>query len=260
MRGHWQQMLALLTNEKTKPYILALRAEFEAEGSRGEEVRQLAHLAASAGLSLDLKIGGAEAVRDLHEAFILGASRIIAPMIETPYALQKFVTAAKRVYQDHLSHVKLLINIETITACQTFPDMLALPDMRHIFGVVIGRVDLAASMGLKRQDINAPVIFDLVQKTAAQAKEKGLAVVLGGAITVDALPFLSQFSPGCIDYLDTRKMALHYPLTAEQFTEAIDIATRFELLWLENKRDFHRAISTEDQTRIEMLKERSLAV
>jgi len=35
-------------------------------------------------LGLTLKIGGSEAIRDMFEARVLGVSRIVAPMVETP--------------------------------------------------------------------------------------------------------------------------------------------------------------------------------
>lgn len=249
----WENIKTLLAKAKSSGMIAALRAEFEAEGARSSEVAALARLAASSGFHLDVKIGGAEAVRDLQEVFELGATRIIAPMIESPYALQKFVYAAKRVYQDHLSSVKLLINIETITGCQNFAAMLKTPEIQHIFGVVIGRVDLAGSMGLGREAINDASLRRMALQVAEQAKANQLKVVVGGSITIDALPFLQDFPA---DYLDTRKMTLHYPLTEAQFSQAISIATEFELAWLTNKREYYRQISMEDEMRIQFLTRR----
>jgi 4-hydroxy-2-oxoheptanedioate aldolase len=38
----------------------------------------------AAGLGLALKIDGCKAIRDMYEARVLGVSRIVAPMVETP--------------------------------------------------------------------------------------------------------------------------------------------------------------------------------
>lgn len=243
----------ILAEAKSSGMIAALRSEFEAEGARSSEVAALARLAAGQGFHLDVKMGGAEAVRDLQEVFELGVTRIIAPMIESPYALQKFVYAAERVYKDHLSSVKLLINIETITGCQNFAAMLKMPEIQHIFGIVIGRVDLAGSMGLAREAINDESLRRVALQVAEQAKANQLKVVVGGSITLDALSFLHAFPA---DYLDTRKMTLHYPLTDAQFSQAISIATQFELAWLTNKREYYRQISIEDDMRIQFLTHR----
>jgi len=256
MNSLWQQMLTLLAEIKPNDVFAALRTEFEAEGARSAEVASLARLATSSGFDLDLKIGGAEAVRDLQEAAELGVARIIAPMIETPYALQKFVTAAKRVYQDNLQQIKLLINIETITGCQNFAAMLDSKQIKQIFGVVIGRVDLAGSMGLGRDAINTDQVLDQALEVAMQAKQHGLKVVIGGAITHAAWQFLANFPSGYIDYLDTRKITLKYPSNEEEFNFAVNAATKFELLWLANKQNYYRQLSIEDEARINLLAER----
>jgi hypothetical protein len=51
-----------------------------------------------AGVDVAIKIGGCEARRDLHDAKVLGAAKVVAPMIETPYSLKKFVEAVNIIY------------------------------------------------------------------------------------------------------------------------------------------------------------------
>ncbi len=97
-------------------------------------------VSAAAGLGLTIKIGGCEAVKDMLDAVSLGAQRIVAPMIETPYALYKFIKAARTVYKHMLDHVDLLINIETVTAYENIDKFLELPDIKYLKGFVIGRV------------------------------------------------------------------------------------------------------------------------
>lgn len=110
-----QRMLDLLKSLKDEHDVIAIKAEFEAEGSRTDELVMLNEIIFRADMKLYIKIGGCEAVRDLDQCKFLGASGIMAPMIESPFAMQKFVGAAKKVYADRWEDVEWIINAETLT-------------------------------------------------------------------------------------------------------------------------------------------------
>lgn len=74
----------------------AVKAEFEAEGSRAEELSRLSESIFRSGMNLTIKIGGCEAFSDLKYAAILGAGNIMAPMIESPFAMKKFKRMAHK--------------------------------------------------------------------------------------------------------------------------------------------------------------------
>ena len=38
-----------------------------------------------------MKVGGCEALRDMYEARVIGVDRVVGPMVESPWALHKFV-------------------------------------------------------------------------------------------------------------------------------------------------------------------------
>src|SRR3990167_10632654 len=123
-------MVHLLTDLKKNYHVTGIKAEFEAEGTRLDEAMRLKDVTASAGLELNIKIGGCEAIKDMLDAISLGAQRIIGPMVETPYALQKFIRAAQLIYGDRLENIELLVNVETVTTWQNFSAMLEVPEIK----------------------------------------------------------------------------------------------------------------------------------
>ena len=109
-----RRMVDILRELKENYHCTGVKAEFEAEGTRMEEAMRLKDVSAHAGLGLNLKIGGCEALKDMFEAFALGVDRIIAPMVETAYALKKYLGAAKLALSNQQeTSIELLINVET---------------------------------------------------------------------------------------------------------------------------------------------------
>lgn len=251
-----KEMIALLRDLKANYHVAGVKAEFEAEGTRLEEAMRLKDVTATAGLGLNIKIGGCEAIKDLLDAVSLGAQRIIAPMVETPYALKKFIKAAQLVYRDAIDQVDLLVNIETVTAYENFAEMLKLPEIKYLNGIVIGRVDMVGSLGMGRDTINSQQVLDITKDLAARAKDKNLTVVVGGGVSVDSIPFFQSFPAGHLDRFETRKVIFNCPAAINNPEEAFIKAVQFELMWLNNKRDYYSAIAREDEDRIIMMENR----
>ena len=68
MNQYEHQMLDILCEGKERFGVLATKAEFEAEGTRTDELLRLLELANKAGIDLALKVRGWEAVRDMLES------------------------------------------------------------------------------------------------------------------------------------------------------------------------------------------------
>jgi hypothetical protein len=251
-----RQMVELLADLKRDHNVIALKAEFEAEGTRMEEAMRLKDVSSRAGLALNIKIGGCEAIKDMFDAISLGADRIIGPMIETPYALKKFIHSAETAFRGQDGSVDFLINLETITAFRNFDDMLKIPEAERLGGIVIGRVDLTGSMGLGREDVNGQPVLELALAAAAKAKAKGKQVVVGGGVSVHSLPFFRAFPAGHLDRYETRKVIFGCPAALSNREDAFLKAVEFELLWLKNKKAYYGAIHHEDDARLEMMEKR----
>lgn len=252
-----KQMVDLLLHLKEKHNVVGVKAEFEAEGTRQEEAMRLKEVSMKAGLHLTLKIGGCEAIRDMFEAANLGTAHLVAPMVETAYALKKYLGAIKIAFPEDLrKEMHFLINLETITACQNFDAMLALPEAQQLDGIVLGRVDLTGSMGLSREQINSDEIKKIALDAAAKAKAAGKTVVVGGGVSFHSLPFFRSFPAGHLDRYETRKVVFACPGALENQEAAFLRAVEFELMWLKNKRAYYTQISREDDARLALMEDR----
>jgi hypothetical protein len=252
------KMVDVLRELKDKFAVSGVKAEFEAEGTRTDELMRLKEICLAAGVSLTLKIGGCEAIRDMYDSRAIGVDYLVAPMVETPFALQKYLKAIMKVFPlDEQKKIEFLINVETIRAAENFENMLNIHEISKLNGIVVGRVDMCGSMGMDRKSINDEKIFAITMDLLQKTKNKKLSCVVGGAISVEALPFLRAIPEGFIDRYETRKVCFLCPQSlGKQAEKGILKAVDFELLWLKNKKNYYKTISEEDDKRIEMLEAR----
>lgn len=248
-------MLDLLNRLKDEFGVVAVKAEFEAEGTRVDELLRLLELANKANLKIGLKIGGCEAVRDLIESKTFGCDYIIAPMIETKYALQKFIEAKEKIYGDD-KNTKFLFNLETTTAFQNRQSLFDTA-VGKLDGCVFGRVDYTGSLDMSRDSINDDVVTGDVCETAALSKSNNLEMVVGGGVSMDSLSALRTIRDTWLTRFETRKIIFSSgALDLPEVEKGLLTAVEFELSWLKNKRAFYEIIFTEDEKRINMLEAR----
>ncbi len=253
------KMLDALKDLKENHHVLGVKAEFEAEGTRMEEALRLKEVVTRAGLDLTIKIGGCEAVKDMFDARTIGVKGIVGPMIETPYAMSKYVKATHFVFpQEERREMEFFINVETITGMQNLDAMMACAEFNELAGIVLGRVDMTGSMGLSREDINSETIFQMAESMSRKIHRAGKKMVIGGGVSAHSLPFFARLPQGALTKFETRKVIFDAQAAIKDpnADKGILKAVGFELMWLQNKRDFYGMIYREDEQRLTMLEDR----
>ena len=181
--------------------FLDLKGEFEAEGLSRNDVSREAIFAARQGLGYLVKIGGCEAKADIDFLNEIGIVSVVAPMIESGFAMSKYMDMISQAQFKNIS-----ITVETKSAVENIDEILAIGDM--LTEVTIGRSDLTASYG--GIDVESTATLEMVKIVANKAKKKGLHVTMGGTISKRTIETLQQdrelFS--LIDYIETRKVVM----------------------------------------------------
>ena len=229
---------------------VSIKAEFEAEGARKDELIMLRDFVETAGLGLIIKIGGCEAVHDIDQCKLLGATGIMAPMIETAFAMEKFRGAVTKLYGP-TPEVERIINAETKTCLANFDEILSAGE-GFLTGVTVGRSDLSASMGIPRSEIEGGAVLEATVEFCRKARACGLTTNFGGNIGLESVPFIQTMGP-YIDRFETRKVVLQKNDNAAGLRSAIACALEFELMYLHFKSEYYRSMAEEDSVRIRRL-------
>ena len=253
------QMLSTLKHLRDSYGVVAVKAEFEAEGTRIDELLRLIDIVRKAKLKLGIKIGGCEAMKDLMECKQIGVDYIIAPMVETHYALKKFIEAKNKIFdEDEKKFTTFLINVETDQTFQNIDKIsqVAKENKNEIQGYVFGRVDYSLSKELGRDEINSDIVLNDVLKVSSVCKNLNMELVVGGGVSVDALEFLKKVRNIFLSRFETRKIIFSADALDKNLDKGMLEAVKFELLWLKNKKNYYGSIYNEDDKRIEMLQKR----
>lgn len=179
----------------------SLKGEFEAEGLSRDEIAAEALYAARHGLDYLVKISACEAKGDANFLAALGVTSIVAPMVESPFAMQKYMEMVEGMPFEHLG-----VTIETITAVANIDAILERGD--KLTEVTIGRTDLTASYA--GSSVESERTLAMVKLVAKAAKAKGLKVTMGGSVSKATRATLLEDRELCelLDYIETRKAVM----------------------------------------------------
>ena len=219
--------------------VTGVKLEFESEFYDEKSSYELAELVHRVDLDLCVKLGGFSSIQDLHMCKKLCANSIVAPMIESSYAVEKFLLCVNQVYSK--GYPELLLNIETKTAFDNLDEILAVCDKR-ISGFVLGRSDLKNSLGIENPDDKQ--ILEYCQKLSEISKNNGKKFIIGGKINSKSVDFLSKMY--YLTAIETRKVIFNKNALNDRNLEKF---LQFELNTLKFKRNSYK----EDNERIKFI-------
>lgn len=176
--------------------LLSLKAGTEWEDMNYEDIAHL-HSLGGGEFPILVKIAGPEAKTDLRHLREIGVDGLLCPMVESEYALEKFVITAKKAYEGSDIPLKLAINIETIQGYRNLADLLKSPYFEEIDTVVIGRLDLSLSMHIS--DVDHPDVVQVTQDLARRVHRAGKHVSVGG--------FVNPSSAGSLKDIDIDRLS-----------------------------------------------------
>ncbi len=244
---------------KEKYHICGIKTEFETEGTNLEENLRLKDIAVKTNLDLTIKISGCGSVRDMYDAKSIGINAMVAPMIESSYALGKYIQTAKRIFTEYeFNTIKFLVNIETISGFNCLDEILSSDYTKDLDGIVIGRTDMAESLNMSKNDVNHERIFGYTEIITKKALEYGKEVIIGGGVSAESLKFFNRLPEMALSKFETRKVIFDAQpaLKNPDIDNGILKALEFELLWLKNKRETYGIIFKEDEIRLRILETR----
>lgn len=250
------RMLELLRDLKENHGVIGVKAEFEAEGTRRDEITRLLEIVYRADSELVIKIGGCEAISDMEYSKIIGASGVMAPMVESPFAMKKFHSSIGKVFSaEEQKNTNFIINVETKTCVSNLDDILSEDYIKTINCAVIGRVDLSSSLGLSRKEINDTTMFEVCKDILVKCKEKNICTGVGGGVAVEAVPFIEKLG-SLVDKAESRKIIFDVKNGVSTLRSGLVKAMEFECLYLEIFQDMYAKNAVENTGRINMMKER----
>ena len=254
-----KELLNELKELKSKYNVVGIKSSFEDEGVQFNELIRLKQLCNLSNIIFNIKIGGCEAISDINNCMLLDSDGIVAPMIESPFALEKFITSVNNNVPPQLrKKINFFINVESKTAYDNISDRLNSDYCKYLTGIVVGRSDLTKSFGLTKENVNDDEIYNIVKEIFTEAKTYKLMTIMGGNISVKSKDFVkSLYNKKLLDKIETRNIIFKLNRNnTKNLEEAVKKALSFESMWLRTKSSYYMSIGNSYLNRASILDDR----
>ncbi len=216
--------------ELKKIGAVAIKQSFEDEGANYDEVKLMNEIVKKVNLDHNIKIAGCEAKNDINFCSDLRVDGIVAPMVESNYALTKFMQSIPKN-----NSAKLYVNIETYSAINDIKKILSSKNLNRLNGLVFGRSDIAGSLGLEKKDVNSKKITNLITGAIKYAKKKKskLKIKIGGSISFPSKNVIENlFKKKLINSYETRNIEIKISKNnLNKLDEILKLAFKLEIEW-----------------------------
>ena len=223
----------ILKNLK-KNGVSGIKQSLEDEGASFAEIMQMRSLTKKVGLDHNVKIGGCEAKNDIFFCKKIGVDGIVAPMVESKYALNKFIQVA-----GYNRNNFLFVNLESKLAFKNLKEIMNSKNFNILKGVIVGRSDLAGSMNLTKRMVDSKKIYKNVFSVfkRLKTKKKSLVCKMGGSITYHSKNFIeSLYKKKLLDRIETRNVEiLLNKKNIKNLKYLLILSFKFEVEWLKKK-------------------------
>lgn len=229
-----------------------IKVSFEDEGALYNEIITMCNLTANVGLDLSLKIGGCEAKRDIIDCIDLNCGSIVAPMVESKFALNKFLNSL-----DAYNYTKKKgFNLETIQSYNNLEELSEL--FNKVDFVTVGRVDFVGSLNKERDFVDSDEMYEIVEKVFKKAREQGTKCYLGGAVSINSKNFIEKLiNQDLLDKFETRYIIYDvHSLDINKIDQLLYLGNVFEVEWLKFINQRYLMHANKDIKRIKMIEDR----
>ena len=222
--------------------VVGIKQSFEDEGALPQDILTMRRVTEQIGLNLSIKIGGCEAKTDIQFCKSINADKIVAPMVETSFALTKFIESIINIPK-----LNFYINIESKTAYENLDNILSSPSSKLLSGIVIGRSDLTKSYGFGKDYVDSPQMQDIVYKALVKCKEYNITTLMGGNISSKSSKFIKKlYKEKLLEYIETRNVIIKLNnKNINNIASIIKSSLIFESKWLQYKANYYNKIGKE---------------
>ena len=237
----------------SKHGIIGMKQSFEDEGVLLNDVVAFKRVTEVCGLQSFVKIGGCEAKSDLFNCVRMGIDGVIAPMVETPFALSKFID----MMDEYKERADSYIVIESQTSYKNIDEILN-EGQGKLKGIIVGRSDFSKSYKLNKSEVDSDFIYNKVEDILVKAKKNNYITIMGGNISTRSTQFIKDmYQKNLLDRIETRNVVIEInEQNLKIIDKVIQKALDFEIEWLQYKLSISSKLSSEYSERIGLLKNR----
>ncbi len=232
-----------------------IKVSFEDEGALYNEIITMRNLTTKVGLELTVKIGGCEAKRDIVDCIDLNCDSIVAPMVESKFALNKFLTSLASCNYNK----KKGFNLETIQTYNNLEELL--PLFEKLDFVTLGRHDFVKSLSENSEYVDSDKLYEIAENlfTSIKNKNENIQCYMGGYMSKNSIEFIKKLvEKKILDAFETRYIIFKTKNINQEtdLNKHIEMAQLFEYEWLSLIRNRYLLQANKDAKRIESIKDK----